>query len=152
MKGLATFEHIFNTQNKKWKIIQWFNQLTYPSCIIWHKNVSENKSVSLNIFLMTCTALPKFCLALFSLFPMTSLLKLHIGYKLHKVELSYFCGNLDFLQQKQNTAVSHACCCWHNRHCLFSPSAGYCKMMVQYFSICEGKRILCLLYQCLTIK
>lgn len=133
---------------------RWSNQLAFPSCIIWYKNVSESKSVSIFLFLfcMTCTALLKFCLAFFRLFSMTSLLKLHIGYKLLKVELSYCCGNLVFLQQKQNAAVSRVCYCWHNRHCLFSPSARYCKMTVSYFSICEGNRILCLLHQCLTIK
>lgn len=109
-------------------------------------------SQSFFFFCMTCTALSKFSLAFFSLFPITTLLKLHIGYKLLKVELSYCCGNLVFLQQNQNAAVSHVCYCWHNRHCLFSPSARYCKMTPSYFSICEGIRILCLLNQCLTIK
>lgn len=102
---------------------------------------------------MTCTALPNFCLAFFSLFPMASLLKLHIGYKIClEVELSYCSGNLVFLQQKQNAAVFHVCYCWHNRHCLFSPSTRYCKMTVSYFSIYEGNKILFLLHHCLTIK
>lgn len=110
---------------------------------LWEQICESN----LFFFCMICTALPKICLTFFSLFPMTSLLKLHIGYKLLKVELSYYCGKLGFFQQKQNAGY-----CWHNRRCLFSPSARYCKMTVSYFSICEGNRILCLLHQCLTIK
>lgn len=72
------------------------------------------KFIHLFFLCVTCTGLPSYYLIFFSLFSMTSLLKVHIGYKIcSEVELSYCCGNIFFfLQQTQYPAVFHACYCY----------------------------------------